>query len=156
MAILVAAQTGSAGMRLGRLSLVVDPALAQRSLSRCGVKFDDVLIVRRELAEKTRASFVPYLKVQSREATESERPRILAILAGVGRYRWHCAGYRDQAERHLFCIALEQSLDEEVVHHQEEAAQGFPVVFDGGIGVLTVTFSLDRDAVEKFWWNPEA
>jgi hypothetical protein len=141
---------------LGRMSIVIDRALARKHLGSHGVAFDDVFPVRRTEANKVRAAVLPYLRTKVDESSDGDRLQVRSILAGLSLYRWHCAGHSYRSERRLFCIVLSPAVDRDVLRFQKDAAHGLPMIFDGGIHVLNVLFDIDRRVVETFWWNGDA
>jgi hypothetical protein len=156
LALVLAASSDVATPKLGRMSIVVDQALARQQLRSHGVTFDDVFTVRRPEANKVRAAVIPYLRAQVRESAEQHRPYYQTILGDISHYHWHCAGHAYKGQRRLFCMAVSPAIEHDVVRFQDSAARGLPTIYDGGIAILNILFDVDRCAVQAFSWNGEA
>jgi hypothetical protein len=139
--------------KLGLMEIVADQALARENLRSHGVAFDDVFQIPRPDANKVRATIIPYLRAKVRESDRRVRPYFQAILAGVSRYRWYCAGHTYESERRLFCVAVSPGVERDFPRAPNS---GLPMIFDGGIAILNVLFDIDGRAVESFGWNGEA
>ena len=157
LALFTAAQPSAAGgARLGPLSVVIESELGRRALGYHEVVFDDFLGIDRETANRVRRSVVPYLHSKWRKAGRATRPYYGGILATINDYRWHCAGHTYRKEKRMFCVAFHSEIDESLVANQVDAANGLPSILDGGIGMLSVLFSLADGKVLELRWNSEA
>jgi len=151
--LLLGASSGVDLPRLGPVEIVADQALARKELRKHGVASDDVLPIRRSEADRVRVAIIPYLRAQVRESSEGDRPYFEAILAGIRRYRWHCAGHTYKKQSRLFCVAVSPGVERELLR---DLHGGLPLIFDGGVAILNVLFDIDTRSVESFFWNGEA